>query len=102
MTRPVLYVAIIYLASALSGATLAAMARKLRIQYPGAGAIHHVMSRGDPRDDIYVSNLPEPGGRTPLSRICSSRWRMKVDAMWQQGKPFLKDFGRIPVRDAIS
>ena len=30
------------------------MARKLRVQYPGA--IYHVMSRGDRREDIFQSD----------------------------------------------
>ena len=30
------------------------MARKLRIQYPGA--IYHVMNRGDRREDIFLDD----------------------------------------------
>ena len=30
------------------------MARKLRIQYPGA--MYHVMNRGDQREDIFVDD----------------------------------------------
>jgi hypothetical protein len=30
------------------------MARKLRLEYPGA--MHHVMSRGDQRDDIFLTD----------------------------------------------
>ena len=44
----------ILVALLLPGPTLAAMARKLRIQYPGA--IYHVMSRGDRREDIFVDD----------------------------------------------
>src|SRR5437660_7788893 len=33
----------------------AAMPRKLRVEYPGA--IYHVMSRGDRREDIYLNDV---------------------------------------------
>jgi hypothetical protein len=38
------------------GSTLnpASMARKLRVQYPGA--IYHLMNRGDHREDIFLDN----------------------------------------------
>jgi hypothetical protein len=34
------------------------MPRQLRIEYPGA--IYHVMSRGDRREDIFVDDVAEP------------------------------------------
>jgi hypothetical protein len=38
-----------------AAAALVAVAGKLRIQYPGA--IYHVMSRGDQREDIFADDL---------------------------------------------
>jgi putative transposase len=34
------------------------MPRQLRIEYPGA--IYHVMSRGDRREDIFKDDVAEP------------------------------------------
>ena len=38
----------------LSEASPAALARKLRLQYPGA--VYHVMNCGDRREDIFVDD----------------------------------------------
>ncbi len=43
----------------LSATALAALARKLRIQYPGT--IYRVMNRGERREGICVSKMPGLG-----------------------------------------
>ena len=47
---------------------LGLMARKLRIQYPGA--IYHVMNRGDRREDIFVDDHDREGFLATLGQGC--------------------------------
>jgi hypothetical protein len=44
------------------------MARKVRIQYPGA--IYHVMSRGDQREAIFEYNEPREWLLQTLAEAC--------------------------------
>ena len=44
------------------------MARKLRIQYPGA--IHHVMNRGDPREAIFEDDQDRERLLETLTEVC--------------------------------
>jgi len=44
------------------------MPRQLRIDYPGA--IHHVMSRGDRRENIYVDNVDRQDFLKTLAEAC--------------------------------
>jgi hypothetical protein len=48
------------------------MPRQLRIDYPGA--IHHVMSRGDRREDIYQDDVDRHEGVSPINMTCVSRF----------------------------
>jgi hypothetical protein len=47
------------------------MARKLRIQY--AGAIYHVRSRGDRREDIFFDDVDRQISSKPLISSLSAR-----------------------------
>jgi len=44
------------------------MPRKLRVQYPGA--IYHVMSRGDRREDIYLDDVDRQDFLKTLAEAC--------------------------------
>jgi len=53
------------------------MARKLRIQYPGA--IYHLMSRGDRREDIFEDDLDRRRFLETLTETCEkTRWRVQA------------------------
>ena len=52
------------------------MPRKLRIEYPGA--IYHVMSRGDRREDIFVDDVDRQDFIKTLAESCQK-------AGWQEG-----------------
>ena len=45
------------------------MARKLRIEYPGA--IYHVMNRGDRREDIFHDDGDREGFLATLAEACA-------------------------------
>ena len=47
---------------------LGPMARKLRIQYPGA--LYHVMNRGDRREDIFLDDHDRKAFLTTLGQAC--------------------------------
>jgi REP element-mobilizing transposase RayT len=47
---------------------MVAMPRQLRIDYPGA--IHHVMSRGDRREDIYHDDVDRQDFLKTLAEVC--------------------------------
>ena len=47
---------------------LGPMARKLRIQYPGA--LYHVMNRGDRREDIFLDDHDRNAFLTTLGQAC--------------------------------
>ncbi len=47
------------------------MARKLRLEY--AGAIYHVMNRGDRREPIFLSNLDRESFLNTLAAACEYR-----------------------------
>jgi hypothetical protein len=49
------------------------MPRQLRVEYPGA--LYHIMSRGDQRDDIFLDEVD----RHTLSR----RWPKPARRRWQ-------------------
>jgi putative transposase len=50
------------------------MPRPLRIEYPGA--LYHVMSRGDRREDIFVDALDRKRFLELLGRACvKTGWR---------------------------
>ena len=53
------------------------MSRKLRIEYPGA--MHHVMNRGDRREDIFRDDQDRQKFLTTLGEAC-------VKTEWQAGK----------------
>lgn len=44
------------------------MPRKVRVEYPGA--IYHVMSRGDQREDIFLDNLDRHAFIKSLAEAC--------------------------------
>ncbi len=44
------------------------MARPLRIQYPGA--LYHVMSRGDRREDIFLDDYDRESFLATLGQAC--------------------------------
>ena len=51
------------------------MARKLRIQFPGA--IYHIMSRGDRREDIFVDDTDRQSFLQTLAETCSkTAWQV--------------------------
>ena len=45
------------------------MARKLRIQYPGA--IYHVLNRGDRREDIFADDQDRKCFQDALAQACA-------------------------------
>ena len=50
------------------------MARKFRIQYPGA--IYHVMNRGDRQEDIFLDDHDREGFLTTPGQGCEKTlWR---------------------------
>jgi REP-associated tyrosine transposase len=53
----------------LRGETVRAMARKLRVEYPGA--IYHVMSRGDRREPIFKDDLDRELFLKTLAECCA-------------------------------
>ena len=54
------------------------MARKLRLQYPGA--IYHVMNRGDRREPIYHDDLERRRFPATLAEACAKTdWPSLVD-----------------------
>jgi len=53
------------------------MARPIRIEY--AGALYHVTSRGDRREDIYLDDEDRLIGLSVFSDVCSRfNWRCHV------------------------
>ena len=44
------------------------MPRQIRVQYPGA--IYHVMSRGDRREDIYLDDVDRQEFLKTLAEAC--------------------------------
>ena len=53
------------------------MARKLRIQYPGA--IFHVMNRGDRRQDIFEDDQDRRRFLETLAEACEkTRWEVRA------------------------
>src|SRR6266702_3671483 len=53
------------------------MARKLRIQYPGA--IYHLMSRGDRREDIFEDDQDRRCFLETLSETCEkTQWQVQA------------------------
>jgi putative transposase len=44
------------------------MPRKIRVQYPGA--IYHVMSRGDRREDIFLDDVDRQDFIKTLAEVC--------------------------------
>ena len=51
------------------------MPRKMRVQYPGA--MYHVMSRGDQRDDIFLDDVDRYGFIKTLGEAClKTGWRV--------------------------
>ena len=56
------------------------MARKLRIQYPGA--IYHVMNRGDRREDIFEDDKDRGPLLEVLTEACEkSSWQVHADCL---------------------
>lgn len=53
------------------------MARKLRVQYPGA--VYHVMNRGDRREDIFRDDEDRQGFLTTLGEACAKTdWQVQA------------------------
>ena len=53
------------------------MARQARIEYPGA--IHHVMSRGDRREDIYLDDVDRQDFLKTLAEACQKTgWQVQA------------------------
>jgi len=60
------------------------MARKLRVEYPGA--IYHVMNRGDRREAIFKDDVDRQRFLQTLGEACAkTEWQ--VHALYD-GKPF--------------
>jgi len=57
----------------LGAITLVIIARKLRIEYPGA--IYHVMSRGDRREDILADDKDHKASKCSFRGGCGGRPR---------------------------
>ena len=56
------------------------MARKLRVQYPGA--IYHVMDRGDRREDIFVDDADRHDLIRTLAEACAKTgWQIHADCL---------------------
>src|SRR6266511_4087257 len=56
-------------------AILCRMARKLRIQFPGA--IYHIMSRGDRREDIFRDDFDRESFQQTLADVCAkTAWQV--------------------------
>ena len=54
------------------------MARKLRVQYPGA--IYHVMNRGDRRETIFADEEDYQKFLTTLGEACSkTQWQVHAN-----------------------
>jgi hypothetical protein len=61
------------------------MPRPLRLEY--GGALYHLMSRGDRREDIFVDDRDRENFLGLLGRTCAktgwlSAWRGIVDVRW--------------------
>ena len=55
------------------------MSRKLRVQYPGA--MYHVMSRGDRREDIFLDAVDRQDFLKTLAEVCQKTdWQ--IHAYW--------------------
>ena len=55
------------------------MPRQVRIQYPGA--IYHVMSRGNRRQDIYLDDVDRQDFLRTLAEAClKTAWRIHASA----------------------
>ena len=60
------------------------MARKLRIQYPGA--IYHVMNRGDRREDIFEDDKDRERFLETLTESCEkTAWQIQAYRLKQNG-----------------
>ena len=59
---------------------MARLARKLRVQYPGA--IYHVMNRGDRREPIFKDDADRQRWVETLGECCAK-------TNWQIGGPWL-------------
>ena len=53
------------------------MPRKLRVEYPGA--IYHLMSRGDRREDIFLDDVDRQDFIKTLAEACQNRMRLLVE-----------------------
>jgi len=51
------------------------MPRKMRVQYPGA--MYHVMSRGDQRDDMFLDDVGAASALVKGTRSASTQNRMQ-------------------------
>jgi putative transposase len=61
--------------SRLTGAHIASMPRQIRIQY--AGAIYHLLSRGDRREDIFLDDVDRHEFLATLAAVCQKTgWRV--------------------------
>ena len=53
------------------------MPRKLRVEY--AGAIYHLMSRGDPREAVFLDDVNRQDFLKTLAETCQkSDWRIRI------------------------
>lgn len=53
------------------------MARKLRVEYPGA--VHHVMNRGDRREPIFRNEEDRQGYLSTLAEACAKTgWEVQA------------------------
>ena len=56
------------------------MPRKLRVQYPGA--LYHVMSRGDRREDIFLDDVDRQDFLKTLAEACQKTdWQVQADCL---------------------
>ena len=55
------------------------MPRKMRVEYPGA--MYHVMSRGDQRDDIFLDDVDRHEFIKTLAEACQKTgWRLHASS----------------------
>jgi len=52
------------------------MARPLRIEYPGA--LYHITSRGNARDDIYLTDTDRNNFLLTLGQVCEQSKRGQI------------------------
>ena len=64
------------------------MARKARVEY--AGAVDHVLERGDRREPIFQDDADRRRVRETLGEVCRrTDWRVQAEVLMTDDDPFL-------------